>query len=97
MAIIRGDIPTDGYTIVDNLWLRDRRLSYKAKGILAAIASHAAGYRLSTAQLIDESADGRDAVRTGLVELEKFGYLRRIELRTRLRVRLCPYLPLARG
>lgn len=81
MAIIRGDIPTDGYTVVDNLWLRDRRLSYKAKGILAAIASHAAGYRLSTTQLIDESADGRDAVRTGLAELEKFGYLERIELR----------------
>lgn len=78
MAIRRGPIPADSFTIINNAWLRDSALSWKAKGLLAYIASHAAGHTLSTAQILAEGTDGRDAVRAGLVELEAAGYLRRI-------------------
>lgn len=81
MSIKRGPIPADTFTIISNAWLRDPMISWKAKGLLAYIASHAAGYRLTTDQIIAEGRDGRDAVRAGLAELEAAGYLRRVEVR----------------
>ena len=47
MSIKRAHIPADGYAIIANHWLRDPRLSWKAKGLLAYIASHDKGYQLS--------------------------------------------------
>lgn len=81
MAVIRGPIPADNFTIIDNCWLRDPRLSLKAKGLLAYIASHRAGYRLTTDQMIEESRDGRDSIRAGLSELAEAGYLARVAVR----------------
>lgn len=81
MAIIRGSVPADNFTILDNDWLRDARLSWKAKGLLAYIASHRADYRLTVEQILSEATDGRDAVRAGLRELEDVGYLTRIQHR----------------
>lgn len=76
MAIFRGPLPSDGWTPVLNLWLRDKRMTYKAKGILSAVASHAADYELTVAQLVNESRDGRSAVYAGLNELVALGYMR---------------------
>lgn len=81
MSIRRGPIPADSFTIIDNRWLRDPRLSWKAKGLLSYIASHAPGHQLTTEQIHAESTDGPDGVRSGLAELERAGYLQRIELR----------------
>lgn len=81
MAVRRGPVPADNFSIISNTWLRDSRLSWKAKGLLAYIASHAPGHVLTTAQMHAEATDGPDAVRSGLVELEAAGYLVRIELR----------------
>lgn len=83
MSIQRGALPTDSFTIVSNAWLRDPRLSWKAKGLLAYVASHAPGHTLTTEQILAEGTDGKDAVRAGLVELERRGYLRRVALRGR--------------
>ena len=47
MSVERGALPTAGFTIVPNEWLRDPRISWKAKGLLAYIASHQEGYRLT--------------------------------------------------
>lgn len=81
MAIRRGPVPADSFTIISNAWLRDPALSWKAKGLLSYIASHAPGHTLTTDQIIAEGCDGRDAVRAGLQELERRGYLRRVKLR----------------
>lgn len=70
-----GDRPQDNFTIVPNGWLRDPRMSSKARGILCYILSHNEGYKLSTSQIIQDCSDGRDAVRAGLRELEDLGYL----------------------
>jgi hypothetical protein len=75
--IIRGPLTLDHFTAVPNAWLRDPSLSYKAKGLIAAIVSHRPGYQLSTAQLIREGTDGKDSVHAGLRELEAAGYLHR--------------------
>jgi len=81
MSIKRAHIPADGYAIIANHWLRDPRLSWKAKGLLAYIASHDKRYQLSAEQFLAEGREARDAVRSGLRELEEAGYLRRVEAR----------------
>jgi hypothetical protein len=81
MAIRRGALPADHFTIISNAWMRDARLSWKAKGLLAYIAGHAPGHELTTEQIIAEGTDGRDAVRAGLRELEDAGYLVRRQRR----------------
>jgi len=81
MAIRRGKVPADEFTIISNAMLRDPRLTWKAKGLLAYVMSHAADYSLSTEQIIAEGKDSRDAVRAGLRELEEVGVLRRLPLR----------------
>jgi hypothetical protein len=70
-----GGIPNGHFTIVPNAWLRDERLSWKAKGLLAYLSSHAEGYRVSQNQMLRQAADGRDSLLSGLAELEEAGYL----------------------
>jgi hypothetical protein len=81
MAVIRGVLPSDNFTIMDNRWIDDDQLSAKAKGLLLMICRHAPGYTLTTERLIAQCSDGRDAVRAGLMELERTGYLRRVAVR----------------
>jgi hypothetical protein len=63
---------------VRNEWARDRRVGYKERGLLTYLHSHADGYELSLAQIIRDSTDGKDAVRTGLAKLEEAGYLTQV-------------------
>lgn len=81
MAIRRPPLPVDRYVIIDNAWLRDPALSYRAKGILAYIATHAPGHELTVDQIITEGTEGREAVRAALGELEAAGYLARFQRR----------------
>jgi hypothetical protein len=81
MAIVRGRLSSDGWTAVPHHWTRDTALSWKAKGLLAYIAGHAAGYELTVAQIIEDGDDGKDSVQAGLMELERAGYLARIRRR----------------
>ncbi|MFE9642379.1 helix-turn-helix domain-containing protein [Nocardiopsis alba] len=79
--IVRGSFGGDRFTIISNLAARDARLSYKARGLLTAIASHREGWGITAERLAAVSPDGLAAVRSGLKELERFGYLRRYRLR----------------
>jgi hypothetical protein len=81
MAIFREPLATKNFTQVPNHWLRDPRLTAKAKGVLAYIASHAPGYELTTVQIIAEMKDGESAVKSAIRELEKVGYLQRKQRR----------------
>lgn len=70
-----GAVPGGHFTIVPNAWLRDDRLSWKAKGLLAYLASHAEGFRVSQNLMLRAATDGRDSLLSGLAELEEAGYL----------------------
>jgi hypothetical protein len=78
VAVICDELPYVAFTQVRNAWLRDRRISWKAKGLLAYFRSHTGGYRLSHAQMVREATDGKDSVTTALRELEAAGYLTRV-------------------
>jgi len=72
----RLSVPADHFTIIRNDWLRDERLSWKARGIVVYLASHRVGWETSLEQLARAGREGKDAVRAGLRELEALGYLK---------------------
>lgn len=69
----------DHYTQLDNEWLRDGRLSLKARGLFAQILSHREGWSISIASLERANPEGSSAIRSALNELIEFGYLVRGE------------------
>lgn len=77
----RGEMAADvlqrDYTQIHNRLFRDPRLSFKAKGIFGLISTHRNGYGVTPEWIAAASTDGPAAVRTGLQELEKCGYLAR--------------------
>lgn len=69
------------YTVLDNGFLRDQRLSLRAVGLLARILSLPPQWDYSIAGLAAIVRDGSDSVRSGLKELENAGYLIRSRVR----------------
>jgi hypothetical protein len=55
--------------------LRDERLSFKAKGIHAAMLSYDDRYEFRRDELIKIAADGVDSLKAGLKELKELGYI----------------------
>lgn len=77
--IERGLMAADNFTQISNALFRDPRLSFKAKGVFGLISTHRDGYGLTVAAIARAGRDGRDAVQSALVELERFGYLERVQ------------------
>lgn len=69
------------YTNIDNTVFLDYRLSYKAKGLLCQMLSLPDGWEYSIEGLAKLSSDGRTAVATAVDELERCGYLTRVQVR----------------
>lgn len=63
------------FTMIPNQILRDSRLSWGARGLMAFIVSQKPGYSLSRAELVEMSPVGRDGLKSLLNELQNFGYL----------------------
>ena len=78
MSVVRrGTIAADNFVTLSNAFVRDGRLSLKARALGAWLMSHRDGWSLSIdtiAKTIGE-LDGETAVRSGLLELEEAGYL----------------------
>lgn len=72
------------FTVMSNNHLKDRRLSYKAKGLLSVILSLPPEWDYTVKGLSMLSSDGTSSVDTALKELEKYGYLSRRRLRDEL-------------
>lgn len=56
--------------------IRDSRLSFRARGLLAYLLDMPDGWDVKSENLADKTTEGRDAVRTALSELAKHGYYR---------------------
>ena len=80
-GVRRGVMAADQFTQIANGLFRDSRISYRAKGLFGYISIHRDGWLVTIAALVALGPDGRDAVRAGLNELEKFGYLVRDRVR----------------
>ena len=72
---------TANFTVMSNTHLKDRRLSFKAKGLLSVILSLPPDWDYTIAGLSVIAADGVDSVKTAVKELERYGYITRTQLR----------------
>ncbi|WP_418346212.1 helix-turn-helix domain-containing protein [Rhodococcus pyridinivorans] len=77
-TIERGyNLPTDNFTMIPNAWIRDRRLSRRARGLLIELMSHRPGWKTSVATLAKTGPEGEAAIKSAIKELETIGYLER--------------------
>ncbi len=76
MPIIRRK-KTDNFTTISNELLRDQRLSYEARGMLAELLSRPDNWQLSVTQLRKSGNLGREKIARMLKEIEQAGYIRR--------------------
>jgi hypothetical protein len=65
------------YSTIDQRTIRDDRLSFRARGILAWLLDKPDDWTVKADVIADAGQEGRDAVRGALKELETLGYLRR--------------------
>ena len=77
--IIRAARPHQNFTVVHNELVEDKRPSWKARGLLVYLLSKPDHWRTTSAYLASQSPDGLHSVRTGLQELEGYGYIHRIK------------------
>lgn len=64
-----------GFTKLSNAQIRDDRISWKARGLLAYLLSLPDWWQLRVSKLVEQGPDGRHSTRAGLAELQKFGYV----------------------
>ena len=76
MAVFRIDKTRD-YTVMSNYHLRDKRLSLKAKGLLSQMLSLPEDWDYTLSGLSYINRESKDAVRSAVNELEKYGYIER--------------------
>jgi hypothetical protein len=82
MGVRRTELPVDGnFTIVPNAWLRDPRLSRRARGLLGEIMTHRVGWHVTVSSLQKVGPEGRDSISTALKELRAAGYLTLLQSR----------------
>lgn len=74
------------YVAIDKTCIEDTRLSFKAKGLHTYLMSRPDNWKPMIEQLKTVSSDGREAVRTGMKELENYGYIVRKPIRDRTKI-----------
>ena len=74
MAIQRVKRKTN-FTIMSNYGLKDKRMTAKAKGVLAYMLTLPDDWIFYESEIVKNMKDGRDSIRSAMRELESFGYL----------------------
>ncbi|MEV4741779.1 hypothetical protein [Streptomyces sp. NPDC049555] len=75
MTILRRRL-SSGFAVLPTATLEDSRLSFRARGILAFLIAKPDDWQARTESIAKEGTEGRDAVRTAVVELKEAGYYR---------------------
>lgn len=86
MGIIRVS-KNSNYTVINNTALKDTRLSWKAKGIMAYMLSMPDDWVFHMNELVKHATDGERAFRSGFEELKQFGYITRQPVREGQRIK----------
>jgi hypothetical protein len=69
------------YMVVDVTPFRDTRLSWKAKGLMTYFLDKPENWTFYLEHIFNQAPDGEKAVRSGIKELMKFGYIVRVAFR----------------
>lgn len=75
-------VKKEGFVTLSNHLVRDKRLTFKARGILALVLSCTDEWEVTQKWLVDQTPEGREAVSSAFKELEKHGYCTYQEART---------------
>lgn len=67
----------DPFTRILNDTIRDKRLSFKARGLLTFMLGHPNNWTTRVGWIEEQTTEGREAIRSAIAELESLGYLRR--------------------
>ena len=78
MSIVRSARPHLNYSVVHNELIEDKRISFKARGLLIYLLSKPDHWRTTMAHLASVSPEGIHAIRSGMKELEAHGYVKRV-------------------
>ena len=81
MDSIRRIKKTNNFTAVNNDFIQDEKLSWKAKGIIIYLMSLPDDWKIYLSELANHAKDGRDSTNNGIKELIDNGYCRRTEVR----------------
>ncbi len=65
------------YTTINNTGLKDKRLTWKAKGILAYILSLPDDWVFYMEEVAEHAKDKLDSLKSGMKELKEYGYVKR--------------------
>ncbi|MFJ8220883.1 DnaD domain-containing protein [Bacillus cereus] len=71
----------NNYSVINNTGLKDKRLSWKAKGILAYILTLPDDWVFYREELSQHAKDGINSLRAGMKELKEYGYIKRFPIR----------------
>lgn len=78
MTVRRSATTGDKVAVLLRAALQDERLSFRARGLLASVCSRPPDWHTSAVRLARQSpTEGRDAIKSALIELETAGYLQR--------------------
>ncbi|MDC6159829.1 DnaD domain protein [Bacillus albus] len=69
------------YSVINNTGLKDKRLSWKAKGILAYILTLPDDWVFYREELSQHAKDGINSLRAGMKELKEYGYIKRFPIK----------------
>lgn len=72
---------TNKFTVISNNEVQDKHLSWKARGIFSYLWSMPDDWDFYEVEIAKHAPDGRDSLRSGLTELEEYGYLKRERVR----------------
>jgi len=68
------------FTQVSNNIVSNSEISFKAKGIYLHLMSKPDGWKFFSSEIVKSAKDGKEAVKSGLKELEEKGYLERTKV-----------------
>jgi hypothetical protein len=72
----RHVVYSGGYVVMPNDAVNDRRLSFRARGLLAYMLGRPPGWSFSAKRLALEGLEGREAIAAAIRELSAMGYYR---------------------
>ncbi|MCD7725848.1 MAG: helix-turn-helix domain-containing protein [Clostridiales bacterium] len=81
MSTVFRVVKNSNYTTLSNYHFKDKRLSWKAKGLLSTMLSLPEDWNYTIEGLAALAGDGTKSTNSGLAELEEYGYLIRTQLR----------------
>ena len=64
------------FTVLDNTFIKDTRLSWKAKGLMTYLLSLPDDWTIHLLEIEQHATDGKSALRSAINELKEFGYLK---------------------